>query len=120
MIDLKKIVKDTIGVESFYPLEKIQNAIFSCDSTDINFAKDMLNMFKTNYEKLNQHIKNEDFYDDYYFDIEFKTLFLAINKLDSLLGNSQSEEDRLEATIYQSYIRSQDTRLRKSLEELYH
>lgn len=118
MIDLTKIVKDTIGVESFYPLEKTQNAIFSCDSTDINFAKDMLNTFKRNYEKLNQQIKNEDFYDDYYFDIEFKTLFLAIDRLYSLLGNSQSEEDRLDATIYQSYIRSQDKHLRAALEEL--
>ncbi|MHA3061170.1 hypothetical protein ACX1N5_01625 [Acinetobacter sp. ANC 4636] len=120
MKDLKKIVNDTIGAESFYPLEKTQSAIFSCDSTNIIFTKDMLNILKSNYEKLNQQIKDEDFYDDYYFDVEFKTLLLAINKLDNLLDSSTSEEDRLEAIICQSHIRSQDKRIREALEELDH
>lgn len=44
-------------------------------------------------------------------------MIYAIDKLLLAIGNIKSEDDEIEAAIFQSYLRKQDESIRKTIEE---
>lgn len=117
MLSKSKIVIDCIGPESLYVLEKSGSAIYKTPGVDTNFAKDLLRSYKEGLQKLKTIIDNSSFYDSSYYNFEFKTMIYAIDKLLLAIGNIKSEDDEIEAAIFQSYLRKQDESIRKTIEE---
>lgn len=117
MFSKKTIVIKTIGPESMYLLEKSRSVIYTQNIHDIDLVKDLFTHYTDGLNKLKAGIDQSVIYNESYLDYEFKTLFFAIDKLTSLLGNTESEDKRLEASIYQSHIRRQDETIRKIIEE---
>ncbi|MDO7353937.1 hypothetical protein Q5X30_05395 [Acinetobacter baumannii] len=117
MLSKSKIVIDCIGQESLYVLEKSGSAIYKTPGVDTNVAKDLLKSYKEGLQKLKTIIDSSPSYDNSYYDFEFKTMIYAIDKLLLAIGNIKSEDDEIEAAIFQSYLRKQDESIRKTIEE---
>lgn len=117
MISESKIVIENIGKESMYVLEKSGTAIFKDPGVDTDLAKSLLVSYKTGLLKLKTVIDNSPIYDNSYFDFEFKTMIYAIDKLLLAIGNIKSDDDEIEASIFQSYLRKQDKSIRTAIEE---
>lgn len=116
MSTLSKIVEDTIGQDSFYILEKSGNAVLDRNASTVDFAVAMLNSFKNSYQALYEQIRDQPYYHPEYYEYEFKLLFFAIDKLSRLLKMPLSEENELEASMVQSFLRSQNDALRAALQ----
>lgn len=117
MISESKVVIENIGKESMYVLEKSGTAIFKDPGVDTDLAKSLLESYKTGLLKLKTVIDNSPIYDNSYFDFEFKTMIYAIDKLLLAIGNIKSDDDEIEASIFQSYLRKQDKSIRAAIEE---
>ncbi|MGR2670819.1 hypothetical protein ACUXVT_06025 [Acinetobacter soli] len=117
MISTSRTAIDTIGNESFYVLEKTGSAIFDNDNAYLQIALSLLKEYKIKLGNLKIRIDENPVYDRKQFDYEFETLFYALDRLYNLLGNTQTKEKQLEATIFHSYICSQDNRLRSLIED---
>lgn len=117
MISKAEIIVKTIGSESLYVLEKSRMVIYKENHTDIDFAKSLLRNYKERLENLEKEVVKDQLIDHTYLEYEFKTVYYAIDKLLNLLGNIKSENDKLEAMIFQSHIRRQDELLRSVVEE---
>lgn len=118
MSKLNKIVEATIGKESFYVLEKSGVAVFERTASNVDFAVAMLNSFKKSYQALYDQIKDQPNYAPEYYDYEFKLLFFAIDKLSNLLKMRHTPENELEASVIQSFLRSQNETLRAGFKEM--
>lgn len=117
MISTSRTAIDTIGNESFYVLEKTGSAIFDDDSSYLQLALTLLKEYKIKLENLKSRIDESPLYESEQFNYEFETLFYAIDRLYNILGNTQTKQKQLEASIFHSFICSQDHRLRSWIED---
>lgn len=117
MFSQSDIVIKTIGRESLYVMEKSGTAIYKQPGVDVDLAINLLSNYQEGLVRLKQEVDQGSIYDNSYFDFEFTTLLFAINKLISLLGHSRTDEQDIEASIYQQHICQQDDSIRRAIEE---
>lgn len=117
MFSKSDIVIRTIGRESLYVMEKSGTAIYKQPGVDVDLAISLLSNYQEGLIKLKQEIDRGSIYDNSYFDFEFATSLFAINKLISLLSHSRTDDQDIEASIYQQHIRQQDDTIRRAIEE---
>ncbi len=117
MFSKSELAIEMIGRESFYILEKTGSAIYKGQCVDTTLALSLLLTYKEKLQDLKEKIDESDLYDSDVFEYAFKTIFHAISRLASLLGNISSEQDELDAVIYHSSISKQDELIRTLIEE---
>lgn len=117
MFSKSKIAIDTIGNESFYVMEKSGTAIYKENHVDVDLAKSLILAYISKYQDLKSKIDIDPIYDNSYFDHEFETLNYALQKLHSILGNVESKEKELEASIFHQHFCKQDKKIRTAIEE---
>ena len=117
MFSKSKIAIETIGNESLYVMEKSGAAIYKEDHFDIDIAKELILGYIHQYQDLKSKIDSDPIYDNSYFDHEFETLTYALYKLHSILGNVDSKEKELEASIFHQHFCKQDKKIRIAIEE---